>query len=303
MSTVFENRFRSLSKLLAECQRQIEKLHQIDSLTVEKEVVELIKTNIRQLEQEITNIRQLSEEEDKESSRLVILNRLKEYEHQFKNLQVISRQSILQAKKRIEEEDKKNREELFGIGRRINSRITEQYELKQRGRLRSKEDENLLSASTNVTEALRRTSMLMQQELEKSSYSASMLAESSQTLSSTYTEYQNLDSLIQLSKRMITQLEDSDWFDRILLFIGLMLFSVVVIYIIKKRTWDVGISWLSWIKGSHQPKMVDPSSLIKTHGMIPTMTTTTMTTTTMTTTTMTTTTMVRSVYPVIRNEL
>ncbi|KAI8092127.1 uncharacterized protein B0P05DRAFT_524837 [Gilbertella persicaria] len=87
----------------------------------------------------------------------------------------------------------------------------------------------------------------MQQELEKSTISASMLAESSKTLSSTNMEYQNLGSLVHISKRVITQLEASDWLDRLLLLFGLLIFSSVVFYIVKKRTWDVGISWVSWL--------------------------------------------------------
>lgn len=80
------------------------------------------------------------------------------------------------------------------------------------------------------------------------------LAESSRTLSSTYNEYQNLGSLVQISKRVITQLEASDWFDRLLLLFGLILFSSVVLYIIKKRTWDVGISWVSWLTQTKKSK-------------------------------------------------
>ncbi|OBZ86402.1 Protein transport protein sec20, partial [Choanephora cucurbitarum] len=135
--------------------------------------------------------------------------------------------------------------------------FTEQYELKQRGVQRGKQDEAILRASSDVTEALKRTSTLMQQELEKSTLSATMLAESSKTLSSTFTEYQNLGSLVHISKRVISQLEASDWLDRLLILFGLLLFSTVVLYIIKKRTWDVGISWFSWLtqtkKHSYQP--------------------------------------------------
>lgn len=39
----------------------------------------------------------------------------------------------------------------------------------------SQQDEAVLRASSDVTEALKRTSTLMQQELEKSTFSASML--------------------------------------------------------------------------------------------------------------------------------
>lgn len=46
-------KFRSLSKLAAECQRQVERLHHVDSITVQKEVADLIKSSIRCLEQDI----------------------------------------------------------------------------------------------------------------------------------------------------------------------------------------------------------------------------------------------------------
>ncbi|RCH94669.1 hypothetical protein CU098_005119 [Rhizopus stolonifer] len=240
--TSIETKFRSLSRLAAECQRQIERLNQVDSITVQKEVAELIKSSIRCLEQDI---QQLAEEEDKEASKLAILNRVGEYENQLKQLQVNSRQAILRSKKRVDDQEKKNREALFGS--RNGKSFTEQYELKQRNVQRGKHDEALLRASSDVTEALKRTSTLMQQELEKSTISASMLAESSKTLSSTNMEYQNLGSLVHISKRVITQLEASDWLDRLLLLFGLLIFSSVVFYIVKKRTWDVGISWVSWL--------------------------------------------------------
>ncbi|CAO3624479.1 unnamed protein product [Mucor hiemalis] len=264
MSTI-ETKFRSLSKLAAECQRQVERLYHVDSITVQKEVADLIKSNIRCLEQDIEVVKQLAEEEDREASKIAILNRLGEYENQLRQLQVNSRQSILRSKKRVDEQEKKDREELFGVGRRINGKsFTEQYELKQRGAQRGQHDESVLRASSDVTEALKRTSTLMQQELEKSTFSASMLAESSKTLSSTYTEYQNLGSLVHISKRVITQLEASDWFDRLLLLFGLLLFCSVVLYIIKKRTWDVGISWVSWLTQTKKSKSGAITAITKT---------------------------------------
>lgn len=68
-------------------------------------------------------------------------------------------------------------------------------------------------------------------------------------MSTTYSEYQNFGSLLNLSKSIITKLETSDWLDRILLGLGFLFFLTVVIYIIKKRTWDVGISWATWLMG------------------------------------------------------
>ncbi|KAI8647206.1 Sec20-domain-containing protein [Parasitella parasitica] len=255
MATV-ENSFRSLSRLAAECQRQVEKLHHVDSITVQKEVAELIRSSVRCLATDIEVVKQLAEEQDTESSKIKILNRLAEYDNQLKQLQVSSRQAILLSKKRVNDEEKRNREELFGIGsKRMNGKsFTEQYELKQKGLQKGRHDEAVLRASSDVTEALKRTSTLMQQELGKSTFSASMLAESSRTLASTHTEYQNLGSLIHISKNVITQLEASDWFDRLLLLFGLLMFSSVVLYIIKKRTWDVGISWVAWLSQTKRSK-------------------------------------------------
>lgn len=48
-----ESKFRSLSRLAPECQRQVERLYHVDSITVQKEVAELIRSTIRTLEHEI----------------------------------------------------------------------------------------------------------------------------------------------------------------------------------------------------------------------------------------------------------
>ncbi|CEP07446.1 hypothetical protein [Parasitella parasitica] len=255
MATV-ENNFRSLSRLAAECQRQVERLHRVDSIIVQKEVAELIKSSIRCLSTDIAVVKQLAEEQDTEATKTKIMDRLEEYEKQLKQLKVSSRQAILLSKKRVEDQEKRNREELFGIGsKRVDGKsFTEQYELKQKGLQKGRHDEAVLRASSDVTEALKRTSTLMQQELEKSTFSASMLAESSKTLASTHTEYQNLGALLHISKNVITQLEASDWFDRLLLLFGLLAFSLVVVYIIKKRTWDVGISWIAWLSQTKRSK-------------------------------------------------
>ncbi|KAG1057061.1 hypothetical protein G6F43_001085 [Rhizopus delemar] len=264
-----DSKFRSLNKLTAECQRHIERLDHVDSMTLQKEVLDLIKSDLRCLEQEIAKVKLAAEEEDKETSKMKMLNRLSEYENQLRQLQTASRQATLDSKKRINDLEKRNREELFGRTIKHDASFVEQFELKQRGIQRSHQDDAVLRASSDVTEALRRTSTLMQQELEKSTLSATMLAESSKTLSSTHSEYQNLGFLVNISKRVITELESSDWMDRILLLFGLTLFCLVVLYIIKKRTWDVGISWISWLTRKKTRAVAD-QVITKTISTIPT---------------------------------
>ncbi|KAG2223497.1 hypothetical protein INT45_001245 [Circinella minor] len=241
-----ETKFRSLNKRAAECQRQIGKLDFVDSIRNREDIASVIQSDLQQLETDIKAIRELAEEEDEESSKNQILNRLTQYETQFRQLQTTSRAGLWHSKKRLDEQTLKMRQELFG-GLKKDKSFTEQFELKQR-RNRG-HDESLLRASTDVTEALRRTSTLMQQELEKSTYTTTMLADSSRSLRSTHSEYQNFGSLMTISKRLVGQLEAADWWDRLSLLFGLFVFIVVVIYIIKKRTYDVGISWASWIAG------------------------------------------------------
>lgn len=48
-----DNKFRSLSKRAADCQRHIGRLHQVDSLRVREEVAALIRAELREYENEI----------------------------------------------------------------------------------------------------------------------------------------------------------------------------------------------------------------------------------------------------------
>ncbi|KAI9307290.1 Sec20-domain-containing protein [Cunninghamella echinulata] len=254
-------KFRSLSKQAADCQRYIQRLNNIDSISIQEEIASLIRNEIRRLEKDIENVKILADEEDRQSTRNQILNRLGEYETQCIQLQNTARQAILKSKQRVTEKEQENRKALFG-NRNSEGNFTEQYELLKRNSKGN--NESLLRATSNVTDALRRTSTLMQQELEKSTYSANTLADSSKTLSATLSEYENLGSLLTLSKRMITHLETSDWIDRIILFFGITFFCLVVLYIIKKRTWDVGVSWINWISSFNNNKkaIISSSSLI-----------------------------------------
>ncbi|KAI8071086.1 Sec20-domain-containing protein [Gongronella butleri] len=236
-------KFRSLSKQAADCQRYVQRLTAADTLKTHEELAQVIRYQIRSLANDIEDVRLLADEQDKQATQKDILQRLEEYQEQHDQLQTASRQAVIKSRQRIQEKQRAARANLFGAGKDGKS-FTEQYELLQRHK--SSNADALLKATTNVTEALQRTSTLMQQELEKSSYSMGALADSSKTLSATVNEYQNLGSLLGMSKRLITQLEASDWLDRIVLGLGLLMFCLVVVYIIKKRTYDVGVSLVSW---------------------------------------------------------
>jgi len=123
-----------------------------------------------------------------------------------------------------------------------------------------------MNASAAVTDALRRTTVLMQQELERSALSTRMLGtslglplvihynyscteESTQTMAMTSDLYSSFSMLLNASKGLVTSLEKADWLDRLLILLSLSFFLLVVAYIIKKRVIDKGL-WLAfwWVR-------------------------------------------------------
>lgn len=74
-----------------------------------------------------------------------------------------------------------------------------------------------------------------------------MVDESSKTLKETVHEYQTYDEVLKRGKNLITKLNQADWIDRLLIGFGLLLFSLVVMYILKKRIADRGVSLISYL--------------------------------------------------------
>lgn len=114
-----------------------------------------------------------------------------------------------------------------------------------------------MAASNDVTEALRRTTRLMQQELERSVLSTQMLREllfyhacgvlfidflhieeSSKTLRATSDSYVTMDGLMDVSQALVKALQRADWIDRIIIGLALGVFVLTAAYIVKRRVLD-----------------------------------------------------------------
>lgn len=134
-------------------------------------------------------------------------------------------------------------------------------------------DDALMQATSDVTEGLRRTLQLMQQEVDRSMTSNELLgknerradtqprsggtrltnsrahqyasvwtAESqTQTMQLTSDQYSTLSSLMNTSKNLITTLERSNILDRLVLFGAFAFFAAVCAHIFKKRVIDRGV--------------------------------------------------------------
>ncbi|KAJ1924662.1 Vesicle transport protein S20 [Coemansia sp. RSA 455] len=101
-----------------------------------------------------------------------------------------------------------------------------------------------LNAAADVTTALQETVSMMDAEIEKSAGNIIAMQESSAKLKKTQDEYSTLDSVLRTSKSLIQSLEQADALDRWLMLGGLVLFSLVVFNILRKRIWIPGLSTL-----------------------------------------------------------
>ncbi|KAG0257461.1 hypothetical protein DFQ27_005129, partial [Actinomortierella ambigua] len=214
-------------------------------LSVQQELSRQAREEARAIETKIEDLKLLADEQDKESDRTMILVMLERIEAQFKQQQQSLRQAILTSKQTIDKEAKSERELLLG-GSRSASELSE---IRRRGASggNGPTAEYLLNTSKEHNESLSRTLKLMQQEVERTAHSAKVIDDSSRTLRSTVNEYQTYDEVLKRGKHLITKLSQADWTDRLLIGFGLLVFSLVVLYILKKRIADRGISLIGYL--------------------------------------------------------
>ncbi|KAI8599939.1 Sec20-domain-containing protein [Dissophora ornata] len=213
------------------------------TLAVQQELVRSAREESKAIEAKIEELRLLSDEQDRESDRTLILTMLDKIETQFKQQQQSLRQAILSSKLTIDKEAKTERELLF----KGSKSAIELSEIRRRGAGGTNSSEYLLNTSKEHNDSLSRTLKLMQQEVERTAHSAKVIDESSKTLKATVNEYQTFDEVLKRGKNLITKLNQADWTDRLLIGFGLLVFSLVVMYILKKRIADRGISLISYL--------------------------------------------------------
>ncbi|KAF9206138.1 hypothetical protein BGZ49_002965 [Haplosporangium sp. Z 27] len=214
-----------------------------DTLSVQQELARSAREESKAIEAKIEELRLLSDEQDRESDRTLILNMLEKIETQFRQQQQSLRQAILTSKQTIDREAKTERELLFGGSKSA----IELSQLRRRGAGDTNSSEYLLNTSKEHNESLNRTLKLMQQEVERTAHSAKIIDDSSKTLKSTVNEYQTYDEVLKRGKNLITKLNQADFMDRLLIGFGLLVFLLVVAYILKKRIADRSISLVGYL--------------------------------------------------------
>ncbi|ADV22619.1 protein transporter SEC20 [Cryptococcus gattii E566] len=99
-------------------------------------------------------------------------------------------------------------------------------------------DDELQTKTNEVTVALRRTTALMQTELERSVLSVQILESSTQTMTLTQSLYETYSSLLASSTQLVRTLEKADTMDRLIIFAALFFFLCVVGWVVKRRVLD-----------------------------------------------------------------
>ncbi|KAH0580806.1 hypothetical protein J132_01130 [Termitomyces sp. J132] len=159
-----------------------------------------------------------------------------EFQSDLARLRRDSRAALLASKRAIDSQRRSQREELLA-----SSAVTEKANLNEKII-----EDPLMKANDNVTEVLRRTLDLMQNELKRSVLSAQMLDASTASLSAASSTHDTLTNLTGTSKQLITALEKSDWIDRVLIISAFVFFLLVVLFVIKQRIVDRGLRLAFW---------------------------------------------------------
>ncbi|KAG8743655.1 hypothetical protein FRC10_011624 [Ceratobasidium sp. 414] len=192
-----------------------------------------LRDDIEALAKRLEDFSALAEDQERETERTQVKQWVSDLSDELTRLKAESRIALLASKRAIDTDAKSRRDELLGPTALQEKRAADAQAHKQQAT-----DDRLMAASDDVTEALRRTTRLMQQELERSVLSTQMLQESSKTLRATSDSYVDLDSLMDVSQVLIKALQRADWMDRIIIGLSLGVFLLTMAYIVKRRVLD-----------------------------------------------------------------
>jgi protein transport protein SEC20 len=202
-------------------------------LTTQQAWAAEVREDIEGLARQIEELVVLVDDHRTERAKKELRRRAEVFRDSLVNLRKDSRAALLASKRAIDSQSRSQREELLrSPAIRENSTSSSSEKVTE---------DALMKANYDVTEALQRTTGVMQKELERSVLLSQLLESSTATLQSTSTMHDTLDLVLGSSKQLITALEKTDWLDRILIISGLVFFCLVVLFILKQRIIDRGL--------------------------------------------------------------
>ncbi|KAF8167292.1 Sec20-domain-containing protein [Crassisporium funariophilum] len=227
-----ERRYKHLAEV------EVPKLRQcLGPLAIQQTLAEDLREDTVALTRQIAAIELAVDDQQGENSRRELRGIVDDFKKRLGSLRQDTRAALLTSKRAIDARSKSNKEELLAFASVL--------EEKQSSSEKTTED-SLMQANADVTDALRRTVALMQNELERSVLSTQMLDSSTATLRSSSLQHDTLSVVMSTSKQLVTALKKSDWLDRVLIFSGFGFFLLVVLFILKQRFVDKGLRIVFW---------------------------------------------------------
>ncbi|SPC64951.1 uncharacterized protein UHOD_07928 [Ustilago sp. UG-2017b] len=192
-------------------------------------------SSIDGLKRQVNDLKLAVDEAESEAERREIASLVLEVNQQLEEIRQSVRKALLAARRSIE--NARTAEARAGLQLAADSA---KERTGGRGGGSSSEDK-LMTASQDVTDALRRTVSLMSSELEKSAMSSQLLEESSQTISSLSFQYGSLTTLMTNSAKMIKTMEREDLIGKGVVAASFLFFLACVGYIVYVRLISKGI--------------------------------------------------------------
>ncbi|KAJ3003291.1 Protein transport protein sec20 [Thoreauomyces humboldtii] len=92
-------------------------------------------------------------------------------------------------------------------------------------------------ASSDLTNSMRQALAMLSTEVQRSEEVAKTFDDSTRIMDKTANEYRSLSIVARNSRKLVAKLQRRDWTDRLLLLFGLLVFSLTVLSILRRRLW------------------------------------------------------------------
>ncbi|KAF2077922.1 hypothetical protein CYY_000800 [Polysphondylium violaceum] len=219
--------FKEINQLEYSIRDHIKSLSDSSSILETQNLNTHIKSSLETLNSLIKETSSLLFEINNKSGIKQYENELKIHKEEFENLKVLQRKVNLQASKSIQERFIQEKKELCSGGNI--SKQSRDYSNKYN----SKED--ILKTSVSLTETLKRTRNFMNAQVSRSSDLLHEINEASKVVDKTLNQQKEYGGRTTEAKSLLTKLKRRDLTDKLLIYFGLLVFFLVVLYIFKAR--------------------------------------------------------------------
>ncbi|XP_066278321.1 vesicle transport protein SEC20-like [Branchiostoma lanceolatum] len=177
------------------------------------------KEKLKVLRDRIEDLERLAREQDRETTKRLLLDDVENYRQQLISTQTTLRKANLACKMAIDR------------GERVDLFKGEDGEVRQRKHTK----EQLTKTAGNITENLMSISRMMANNVKQSENTMHTLVSSSKTVGDTQEEFKSQGGTIQISRKLLSKYNRRELTDKLLIFLAVAFFFATVLYILKKR--------------------------------------------------------------------